>query len=107
MIDLALLAGLMSTTLFVVSYLPMLHRALRTRDLASYSRPSLVLANVGNVIQSLYVFSLPVGPIWFLHTFYLGASALMLGLHLRHHPSDDEGAHHDDLHDDPHHDLVS
>jgi len=30
------------------------------------------------------VFSLPVGPIWFLHGFYLGASALMLGLHLRH-----------------------
>jgi uncharacterized protein with PQ loop repeat len=85
--ELTLLAGLTSTTLFVVSYLPMLFRALRTRDLASYSRPSLVLANVGNVIQSVYVFSLPAGPIWFLHAFYLGASALMLGLHVRHHPA--------------------
>jgi len=82
--ELALIAGLASTALFVVSYLPMLHRALRTRDLGSYSRPSLGLANVGNVIQAVYVYSLPVGPIWFLHTFYLGASALMLGLHLRH-----------------------
>ena len=35
-------------------------------------------------IQAVYVFSLPVGPIWFLHGFYLAASALMLGLHLRH-----------------------
>ena len=60
----------------------MLYRALRTRDLSSYSRPSLVLANVGNVVQTIYVSSLPVGPIWFLHAFYLGASALMLALHL-------------------------
>jgi hypothetical protein len=43
-----------------------------------------VLANVGNVIQAVYVYSLPLGPIWFLHAFYLAASALMLGLHLRH-----------------------
>ena len=82
--ELAVVAGVMSTTLFVVSYLPMLHRAVRTKDLASYSRPSLVLANVGNVIQAVYVYSLPVGPIWFLHSFYLVASALMLTLHLRH-----------------------
>ena len=82
--ELAVVAGVMSTTLFVGSYLPMLHKAWRTRDLASYSRSSLVLANVGNVIQAVYVASLPLGPIWFLHTFYLGASALMLGLHLRH-----------------------
>ena len=46
----------------------------------SYSRPSLVLANVGNLVQAVYV-GLPVGPIWFLHAFYLAASALMLGLH--------------------------
>ena len=84
MTDFPVLAGLLSTTLFVASYLPMLYRAVTTRDLGSYSRPSLVLANVGNVIQSIYVYSLPTGPIWFLHGFYLGASALMLGLHLRH-----------------------
>ena len=57
----ALLAGSASTTLFVVSYLPMLVRAVRTRDLRSYSRSSLVIANVGNVVQAGYVISLPVG----------------------------------------------
>jgi hypothetical protein len=87
--NVALLAGLASTALFIGSYLPMLHKAWRTRDLASYSRPSLVLANVGNVTQAVYVASLPVGPIWFLHAFYLAASALMLGLHLRQ-PTDSE-----------------
>ena len=92
--EVSLLAGLTSTVLFVSSYLPMLYRAVRTRDLRSYSRPSLVLANVGNVIQAVYVYSLPVGPIWFLHGFYLLASALMLGLHLRHIPSTQEVQHH-------------
>ena len=86
--ELALIAGLASTALFVVSYLPMLHRAIRTRDLGSYSRSSLVLANVGNLIQAIYVYSLPAGPIWFLHAFYVGASAVMLGLHLRHSHAD-------------------
>lgn len=80
----ALVAGSASTALFVLSYLPMLVRAVRTRDLRSYSRPSLVIANVGNVIQAGYILSLPMGPLWFLHGFYLISSALMLGLHLRH-----------------------
>lgn len=80
----AVLAGSASTTLFVASYLPMLVRAIRTRDLRSYSRSSLVIANVGNAVQTCYVISLPVGPLWFLHAFYLVTSALMLGLHLRH-----------------------
>lgn len=82
----ALLAGTASTTLFVVSYLPMLVRAVRTRDLRSYSRSSLVIANVGNVVQAGYIISLPLGPLWFLHGFYLVSSALMLGLHLRQAP---------------------
>jgi uncharacterized protein with PQ loop repeat len=84
MTNLAVVAGLTSTTLFVGSYLPMLYRAVTTRDLRSYSRPSLVLANVGNAIYAVYVYSLPVGPIWFLHGFYLAASAFMLSLHVRH-----------------------
>jgi hypothetical protein len=90
---LSLLAGLTSTVLFISSYLPMLHKAWRTRDLTSYSRSSLVLANVGNLSQAVYVVSLPLGPIWFLHSFYLAASALMLGLHLRQphpHPHESE-----------------
>lgn len=76
--DLAVLAGVLSTGLFAMSYLPMLVKAARTRDLSSYSLGNLAITNAGNAVYSLYVFSLPVGPIWFLHTFYLVASALML-----------------------------
>lgn len=79
-------AGMLSTTLFVLSYLPMLVKAFRTRDLSSYSPGYLVLANVGNLIHSVYVASLPFGPIWFLHGFYTASSALMLGWYLRYHP---------------------
>lgn len=76
--DLAVLAGILSTGLFAMSYLPMLVKAARTRDLSSYSLGNLAITNVGNAVHSVYVFSLPLGPIWFLHTFYLVASALML-----------------------------
>jgi hypothetical protein len=81
--DMATLAGSMSTAIFVTSALPMLVKAARTRDLDSYSRGQLVLANVGNAINSVYVFSLPVGPIWFLHAFNLACTLLMLAWHLR------------------------
>ena len=76
--DLAVLAGILSTGLFAMSYLPMLVKAARTRDLSSYSLGNLAITNVGNAVHSVYDFSLPLGPIWFLHTFYLVASALML-----------------------------
>ena len=76
--DLAVLAGVISTGLFAMSYLPMLVKAARTRDLSSYSLGNLAITNVGNAVHSVYVFSLPLGPIWFLHSFYLVASALML-----------------------------
>lgn len=81
--NLPLMAGSISTLIFVTSYLPMLVKAVRTKDLSSYSRTQLLLANVGNVIYSAYVFSLPVGPIWALHTFYLLATALMLAWYVR------------------------
>lgn len=71
-------AGTLSTTLFVLSYLPMLVKAFRTRDLRSYSASNLVVANLGNLVHSVYVFSLPAGPLWILHTFYVVSSALML-----------------------------
>lgn len=71
-------AGTISTTLFVISYLPMLVKAVKTRDLRSYSAGNLVVANAGNVVHSVYVFSLPAGPIWLLHSFYVVSSALML-----------------------------
>ena len=82
--DIAVLAGSVSTALFVGSYLPMLLKAFRTKDLDSYSRSNLVLASIGNALYSFYVFSLPVGPIWFLHLFYVVATLLMLVWHVRH-----------------------
>ncbi|HEY9499427.1 MAG TPA: hypothetical protein VIQ78_10430 [Terrimesophilobacter sp.] len=78
-----ILAGTISTALFAVSMLPMLRKAARTRDLASYSLSYLAMTNLANVVHSLYVFSLPVGPIWLLHTFYVVAAALMLIWFLR------------------------
>jgi uncharacterized protein with PQ loop repeat len=81
--DLDVLAGILSTGLFAMSYLPMLVKAARTRDLSSYSLGNIAITNVGNAVYSVYVFSLPFGPIWFLHTFYLVASALMLLWFLR------------------------
>jgi hypothetical protein len=83
-LNLAILAGAISTIVFVGSVLPMLTKAVRTRDLASYSLGNLLLANLGNVVHSLYVFSLPMGPIWALHGFYLLTSGFMLVLYLRH-----------------------
>ena len=77
--DLAVFAGVLSTGLFAMSYLPMLVKAVRTKDLSSYSFGNLAVTNLGNVVYSFYVFSLPFGPIWFLHSFYLVACGLMLG----------------------------
>src|SRR5690242_2673023 len=76
--DAGVVAGTVSTTLFVISYLPMLVKAARTRDLRSCSAGNLVVANVGNVVHSVYVFTLPAGPLWLLHSFYVVSSALML-----------------------------
>jgi hypothetical protein len=80
--ELPVLAGIVSTALFATSNLPMVIKAMRTKDLSSYSAGSLALINAANGIHSLYVFSLPLGPIWLLHGFYLVASALMLTLFL-------------------------
>ena len=76
-------AGTVSTAIFAASALPMLMKAFRTKDLKSYSLPNIALSNVGNVIHSVYVYSLPPGPIWVLHSFYLVTTALMLLWYLR------------------------
>ena len=78
LIDAGMLAGTVSTTLFVLSFLPMLTKARRTKDLGSYSPGNLLITNLGNAVHSIYIFSLPVGPIWALHTFYLLSAAAML-----------------------------
>ena len=89
---LPVLAGMVSSAVFVSSLLPMLHKAMRTRDLSSYSLGNIALANLGNAVHSVYVFNLPPGPIWFLHTFYMVSSALMLYWYLRCRPARREPA---------------
>jgi hypothetical protein len=77
------LAGAVASVVFVGSTLPMLLKAGRSRDLSSYS--------LGNLVQSIYVFHLPAGPIWALHSFHLVTlhsfhlvtTALMLVWYLR------------------------
>lgn len=81
--NLPTVAGFISTALFAVGTLPMLAKAFRTRNLASYSLGNILLSNVGNIIYSIYVFQLPLGPIWFLHSFYLLSTGLMLVWYLR------------------------
>jgi uncharacterized protein with PQ loop repeat len=78
--DIPLVAGTVSTVVFAASNLPMLRKALRTGDVSSYSVPSLVMINVANLVYSLYVFTLPIGPIWALHSFYVVSCAIMLVL---------------------------
>jgi uncharacterized protein with PQ loop repeat len=82
-INLPVIAGVISTIIFALSALPMLVKAARTKDLASYSLGNIVLSNVGNVIHSVYVFHLPMGPVWLLHSFYFISTALMLVWYVR------------------------
>lgn len=81
--NLPVIAGTLSTIIFVLSAFPMLTKAARTRDLGSYSIGNILMANAGNVVHSVYVFHLPFGPIWLLHSFYLVSTALMLVWYLR------------------------
>ena len=83
-IDLMVLAGGVSTIIFAGSVMPMIVKAVQTRDLASYSLGNLLLSNMGNLVQSVYVYSLPAGPIWALHAFYLVTTGFMLAMYLRH-----------------------
>lgn len=81
--DVFVAAGTVSTVIFVLSTLPMAWKAYRTKDLSSYSVGNMVLANTGNLAYSVYVFHLPPGPIWFLHSYYLVTTGLMLAMYLR------------------------
>jgi hypothetical protein len=80
---LPVLAGVLSTVIFAASVLPMLVKAGRTQDLTSYSLGNIALSNLGNVLYSIYVFTLPVGPIWALHSFHLVSTGLMLVWYVR------------------------
>jgi uncharacterized protein with PQ loop repeat len=85
-VALPVVAGAISTVVFALSALPMLAKAARTRDMTSYSLGNILLSNVGNVVHSIYVFHLPAGPVWVLHSFYLVSTALMLIWYLRYAP---------------------
>lgn len=93
----AVLAGSISSIIFAGSVMPMIIKAVRTRDLSSYSLGNLLLANTGNLVHSLYIYSLPLGPIWLLHGFYLVTTGFMLAMYLRH-----AGPHGRRLHHPPH-----
>jgi uncharacterized protein with PQ loop repeat len=82
-INLPIIAGFISTALFTLGTLPMLTKAFRTRNLASYSLGNILMSNVGNLIYAIYVFNLPPGPIWFLHGYNLLSTGLMLVWYLR------------------------
>jgi uncharacterized protein with PQ loop repeat len=81
--SLSVLAGFVSSTIFISSNPPMLFKAFKTKDLRSYSPGHLVLGNLGNIVYWLYVISLPFGPVWFLQVFFSIASALVLFCYLR------------------------
>src|SRR5258708_2411058 len=78
-----LIAGSISSLFFVSSNLPMLLKAFKTRNLRSYSLSNLLLTNLGNIFYWLYVSSLPIGPIWWMHSFYTITSILMLIAYIR------------------------
>jgi hypothetical protein len=56
------IAGAVSTVLFASSMIPMLAKAARTKDLASYSLSYIALSNLANAIPTVYILSLPAGP---------------------------------------------
>jgi uncharacterized protein with PQ loop repeat len=79
----ALFAGSAAAAIFMISQLPMLIKARRTKNLTSYSFTNIGLANFGNVLYAVYVLQVPVGPVWVTHGFNLTASGLMLLWYLR------------------------
>ncbi|GEB16180.1 hypothetical protein [Pimelobacter simplex] len=82
-LDLPLLAGTLATAMFVTAALPMVAKAARTKEMASYSAGNLVLSNAGNALYSVYVLTTPPGPLWALHAFNTAVALLMLAGWLR------------------------
>lgn len=80
---LEVIAGFGSSLIFILSNFPMVAKAVRTRNLKSYSLSQILMANGGNLLYWLYVAGLPIGPIWFLHGFNTAVTALMLTLYIR------------------------
>lgn len=81
--QISLIAGSISTLIFAGSNVPMILKAVATRDMRSYSLTNLILANVGNGVHWFYIAMLPFGPIWLLHTFYTVTAAILLVIYLK------------------------
>ena len=75
--QLQIVAGTVSSVMFVAGTFPMLFKSFMTKDLGSYSLENIALSNLGNLIHWVYIASLPLGPIWFLHGFFTITTALM------------------------------
>ena len=73
-----MIAGAVASLIFIVSAIPSLTKVYRTRSVDSFSLASLWMLNVGNVLQWLYVLSLPPGPIYALHAWSTLSTALLL-----------------------------
>ncbi len=82
-----LIAGSLSTMLFISSSFPMLFKVLRSRDVRSFSLSNILITNVGNAVYWLYVLSLPFGPIWLMHSFYTLTQIVLLIAYLRFQPA--------------------
>jgi len=73
-----MVSGSVAGLIFAAASWNMVVKAWRPKDLGSYSLTQLALTNLGNLFYWLYVISLPIGPIWFMHAFYTLISLLML-----------------------------
>jgi hypothetical protein len=76
--DVQLIAGTISSMIFIGATFPMLYKAWSTRDMGSYSLAQIVMNNVGNLVHWLYIVALPFGPVWLLHSFYTVTTVFML-----------------------------
>ena len=84
-----IMAGTISSLIFMSGTMSMLGKTWHTKDVSSYSMSAMWLNNFGNLVHWVYVLSLPLGPIYLLHGFYTIATILMLVwcLVYRHHPA--------------------
>ena len=76
--EMQMVSGSVAGVIFAMGSLNMVIKAWQTKDLSSYSLGQMVLNNVGNLFYWLYVISLPIGPIYFMHGFFTIVSLLML-----------------------------
>ena len=77
---LQVLVGYLCTSIFMLSRVPMLLKAIHTRDLRSYSPAHLLMSTCANLLFWIYVVGLPIGPVWILQIFFTITDVTMLAL---------------------------